>query len=66
MSLAAGTRIPESKRVQRVQGTAGAIAPQCPGFGPGTASPSGLVQRGVLYAAWGSENHTTALAPYGA
>ena len=29
------------------------------GFGP----QSGLVQRGVLYAAaWGSENHTTALA----
>ena len=27
------------------------------GFGP----QSGLVQRGVLYAAWGSENHTTAL-----
>ena len=39
------------------------------GFGP----QSGLVQRGVLYAAaWGSENHTTALAgeemhsPFGA
>ena len=48
MSLAAGTRIPESKRVQRVQGTVGAIAPQCPGFGPGTASPSGLVQRVVI------------------
>ena len=32
------------------------------GFGP----QSGLVQRGVLYtAAWGSENRTTALAPYG-
>ncbi len=29
------------------------------GFGP----QSGLVQRGVIYAAaWGSENHTTALA----
>ena len=27
------------------------------GFSP----QSGLVQRGVLYAAWGSENHTTAL-----
>ena len=39
------------------------------GFGP----QSGLVQRGVLYAAaWGSENHTTALvgeemhSPFGA
>ena len=32
------------------------------GFGP----QSGLVQRGVLYAAaWGSENHTTALAGEG-
>ena len=48
MSLAAGTRIPESKQVQRVQGTVGAIAPQCPRFGPGTASPSGLVQREVM------------------
>ena len=46
--MAAGTRIPESKRVQRAQGTVGAIAPQCPRFGPGTASPSGLVQREVM------------------
>ncbi len=44
MSPAAGNCIPESKRVQRVQGTIGAPAPQCPRFGPGTASPSGLFE----------------------
>ena len=49
--------MPEREEVQRVQAAIG-LRPGRPGFGP----QSGLVQRGVLYAAaWGSENHTTAL-----